>query len=104
MPHALSWHILPGQRLQYRRWEQEAVLFNDLSGDTHLLDADALAVLLAVRDGASSLAALRSALDADEADDEADGGTDGGTDGATEAALLALLEQLASISLIEQRA
>ncbi|UOD32350.1 HPr-rel-A system PqqD family peptide chaperone [Massilia violaceinigra] len=89
MPHAPSWHILPGQRLHYRQWEQEAVLFNDLSGDTHLLDADALALLLAVRDGAADLAALRAALAADDdADDE----------------LQALLEQLAAISLIEQRA
>ncbi len=89
MPHALSWHVLPGQRLQYRQWEQEAVLFNDLSGDTHLLDADALALLLAVRDGAGDVAALRAALGAeDEADD----------------VLQALLEQLAAISLIEQRA
>lgn len=89
MPHALSWHVLPGQRLLYRQWEQEAVLFNDLSGDTHLLDADALALLLAVRDGAADVAALRAALAADDdADDE----------------LQALLEQLAAISLIEQRA
>ena len=89
MPHALSWHVLPGQRLQYRQWEQEAVLFNDLSGDTHLLDADALALLLAVRDGAADVAALRAALGAeDEADD----------------VLQAMLEQLAAISLIEQRA
>ncbi|HEX8613370.1 MAG TPA: HPr-rel-A system PqqD family peptide chaperone [Telluria sp.] len=94
MPHLPSWHIVPGQRLQYRQWDQEAVLFNDLSGDTHLLDADALALLLAVQAGASDLAALRTALRADddpESEDEAD------------AALQALIEQLASISLIEQR-
>ncbi|NHZ43618.1 HPr-rel-A system PqqD family peptide chaperone [Massilia aquatica] len=89
MPHAPSWHVLPGQRLHYRQWEQEAVLFNDLSGDTHLLDADALALLLAVRDGAADLAALRAALAADDADDDE---------------LQALLEQLAVISLIAQRA
>lgn len=91
MPHVLSWHILPGQGLQYRQWDQEAVLFNDLSGDTHLLDADALALLLAVRDGAADLAALRAALGAED-DDEAN------------AALASMLEQLAAISLIEQRA
>ncbi|MDQ1830131.1 HPr-rel-A system PqqD family peptide chaperone [Massilia scottii] len=85
MPPALSWHVLPGQSLRYHSWDQEAVLFNDLSGDTHLLDADALALLLAVKGGAADLAALRLALDAgDEADP----------------ALLALLEQLAGISLI----
>lgn len=89
MPHALSWHVLPGQRLHYRQWEQEAVLFNDLSGDTHLLDADALALLLAVRDGAADLAALRAALGADDDADDT---------------LQAMLEQLAAISLIEQRA
>jgi PqqD family protein of HPr-rel-A system len=91
-----SWHIVPGQRLQYRQWEQEAVLFNDLSGDTHLLDPDALAVLLAVQGGAVDMAALRAALGAQE--DDAD------DPGAVDAALQALLEQLVSISLIEQRA
>lgn len=94
-----SWHIVPGQRLQYRQWEQEAVLFNDLSGDTHLLDPDALAVLLAVHSGATGMAALRAALGAQE--DEA-----GAVEEVDEvdAALQALLEQLVSISLIEQRA
>lgn len=95
MPHVLSWHILPGQGLQYRQWDQEAVLFNDLSGDTHLLDADALAVLLAVQGGAADLAALRAALGAED-DDEAKAEAN--------AALASMLEQLASISLIEQRA
>lgn len=93
MPHAPSWHVLPGQRLQYREWDQEAVLFNDLSGDTHLLDADALALLLAVRDGAADLAALRLALGVDAADGAQ-----------ADAALHALLAQLAAICLIEQRA
>ncbi|MDM5176063.1 HPr-rel-A system PqqD family peptide chaperone [Massilia sp. DJPM01] len=87
MPPALSWHVLPGQSLRYRSWDQEAVLFNDLSGDTHLLDADALAVLLAVRAGAHSVAALRLALGAADEED-ADG------------ALQALLDQLAGIALI----
>ncbi|CUI06511.1 HPr-rel-A system PqqD family peptide chaperone [Massilia antarctica] len=85
MPPASTWHVLPGQSLRHHSWDQEAVLFNDLSGDTHLLDADALAVLLAVQGGACDLAALRQALDAG---DEA------------EPALQALLAQLASISLI----
>lgn len=98
--HAGSWHLLPGQRLEYRQWEQEAVLFNDLSGDTHLLDADALAVLLAVQGGAADLASLRLALGAQD-----DAGADAGADDDEEAdaALYALLEQLASISLIERR-
>ncbi|NHZ63506.1 HPr-rel-A system PqqD family peptide chaperone [Massilia genomosp. 1] len=92
MPHALSWHVLPGQRLHYRQWEQEAVLFNDLSGDTHLLDADALALLLAVHGGARDAAAMRLALGLADEDQDAND------------ALQALLEQLASISLIAQRA
>lgn len=101
MPHLRSWHagswrLVPGQRLHYRQWEQEAVLFNDLSGDTHLLDADALAVLLAVQGGAADLASLRLALGA-----QVDAGA--GDAEEADAALYALLEQLASISLIERR-
>lgn len=39
------WRLAPGQRLQYRCWDGECVLYNDLSGDTHLLDEFALALL-----------------------------------------------------------
>ncbi len=57
------WQVLPGQSLHHRSWGDESVLYNDLTGDTHLLDADAIAVLLALQGGALALPALCAALD-----------------------------------------
>lgn len=59
------WQVLPGQSLRHRSWNDESVVYNDLTGDTHLLGADALAVLLALKDGALALPALCQALDID---------------------------------------
>ena len=47
----LLWDLADGQALMHRTWDGETLLFNDLSGDTHLLDAHALAVLLALQGG-----------------------------------------------------
>lgn len=47
----LRWRLAPGQLLQRRSWEDEHVVFNNLSGDTHLLDDAALALLLDLLDG-----------------------------------------------------
>jgi PqqD family protein of HPr-rel-A system len=43
------WRLAPGQRLLHRCWDGECVLYNDLSGDTHVLDEVALALLLQLR-------------------------------------------------------
>ena len=43
------WRLAPGQRLLHRCWDGECVLYNDLSGDTHLLDEFALALLQQVQ-------------------------------------------------------
>ncbi|HEX8606157.1 MAG TPA: hypothetical protein VF774_26180 [Pseudoduganella sp.] len=48
---ASSWRLVSGQALLYRGWDGAFVLYNDLSGDTHLLSDDAMALLLALRDG-----------------------------------------------------
>lgn len=48
---ASSWRLVPGQALLHRGWDGAFVLYNDLSGDTHLLSDDAMALLLALRDG-----------------------------------------------------
>jgi PqqD family protein of HPr-rel-A system len=71
MSTAISWRLTPGQQLRRRQWDGECVLYNDLSGDTHLLGADALELLLALLAGpadASALARrlLAAGLDADE--------------------------------------
>ncbi|MES2263054.1 MAG: HPr-rel-A system PqqD family peptide chaperone [Pseudomonadota bacterium] len=65
------WRITPGQRLQRHSWDDtEFVLFNDLSGDTHLLDADAIDVLqlLSVAEADTATLAATLQVDADQAD------------------------------------
>lgn len=47
----LAWRLIPGQSLLHRCWGDEAVIYNDVSGATHLLDAGALELLQALRDG-----------------------------------------------------
>lgn len=59
------WRLLPGQRLHSRTWEDESVVFNDLSGDTHLLGASALHLLHTLRAGAADLPALTATLQAE---------------------------------------
>jgi PqqD family protein of HPr-rel-A system len=58
------WRLMAGQRLQYRGWDEEFVLYNDLSGDTHLLGAVAIELLAALQRGPATEAALAAALDA----------------------------------------
>lgn len=49
---ALCWRVVPGQSLLHRSWDGQSVLYNDVSGSTHLLDDATLELLLALRDGA----------------------------------------------------
>jgi PqqD family protein of HPr-rel-A system len=66
------WRVIPGQSLAFREWDGEAVLYNDLSGSTHLLDGAAIDVLQALRhaplDAAGLAAALAGRFDADPAE------------------------------------
>lgn len=71
MSTAISWRLTLGQQLRRRQWDGECVLYNDLSGDTHLLGADALELLLALLAGPADAGALArrllaAGLDADE--------------------------------------
>lgn len=60
------WRLMPGQRLRCHSWDGEQfVLYNNLSGDTHLLDAAAIEVLNALQPGAADAAALAAALQLD---------------------------------------
>jgi len=52
------WQIAHGQQLVARSWGDEFVLYNNLSGDTHLLDADSMDVLLQLRCAPASMADL----------------------------------------------
>jgi len=66
------WRLAPGQRLQHRCWEGECVLYNDLSGDTHLLDEFALAVLQQLAGAPQPVAGLAAAFESEGATPEDD--------------------------------
>jgi PqqD family protein of HPr-rel-A system len=68
-----TWRLAAGQRLQYRCWDGECVLYNDLSGDTHLLDEFALAVLDQLRQAPQGAAQLAAAFGLDVGADVAGG-------------------------------
>lgn len=65
------WHVVPGQSLAFQEWDGEAVLYNDLSGNTHLLDGAAIEVLEALRPAPATAATLAAAL-ADRIECDAD--------------------------------
>jgi PqqD family protein of HPr-rel-A system len=56
------WRVVPGQSLAFREWDGEAVLYNDLSGNTHLLDGGAVDILQALRHAPADAPALASVL------------------------------------------
>lgn len=59
------WRVTPGQQLTHRGWQDEFVIYNNLSGDTHLIDGDALALLTQLRPAPASIAALALAVGGD---------------------------------------
>jgi PqqD family protein of HPr-rel-A system len=67
MPLSPIWRLAPGQRLLYRCWDGECVLYNDLSGDTHLLDEFALALLEQLQGAPQAAAQLAAAFGLDPA-------------------------------------
>ena len=86
------WRVKPGQMLEYREWDDEFVLYNNLSGDTHLLGPAAIEILLLLREQSASATALAAALSGAEPDhDEAPLAHEVGT----------LLAELARLHLIE---
>lgn len=84
------WRAIPGQGLHHREWDDQFIVYNNLSGDTHLLGAGPMQLLRAVAaepgDAATVAARLRNALGLDQQEvDE----------------IPAMLEDLAALSLIE---
>lgn len=59
----MLWRLRPGQQLRHWGWDEQFVLYNDLSGDTHLLDEAALLVLLTLAREPGTDASLAQALD-----------------------------------------
>lgn len=52
------WRLAPGQALRRHGWDGEHLVYNDISGNTHLLTEAALALLLALQQQARPQAAL----------------------------------------------
>lgn len=46
MDAAAVWRLAPRQQLARRCWDDECVVFNDVTGDSHLLGAEAVTILL----------------------------------------------------------
>ena len=61
----ISWRLAPGQQLLHRCWDGECVLYNDLTGDTHLVDEFTLELLELLRTGPMPSALLAATLGAD---------------------------------------
>lgn len=88
------WRLRTGQQVRHRQWDDEFVVFNDLSGDCHLLDEGGFAILGCLRDAVQglSVAALSQQL-AEQFDD---------IDPADPALIEHTLADLAGCDLIEQ--
>lgn len=100
-----SWRVSKGQCLRRREWDGEAVLFNDLSGATHLLSPVALWLIERLEAAPDELAGLAAALDAELAAEAAgDGAAHAEGDSSIEAdreRLAELLDDLHALDLIE---
>lgn len=86
------WRVIPGQELHYREWDDEFVLYNNLSGDTHLLGVSAIHLLHALQSSAGNggdlTAALCASLEMEQSDE-------------VESDVQTLLKDLQSLSLVE---
>lgn len=86
------WKLIDGQTLSHRGWDDEFVVYNDLSGDTHLLGADAMALLLHLRASPADEDTLARLLDVDP----------GRSDPDEREAFAVTLAELGALSLIER--
>lgn len=65
------WRLASGQHLASWGWDDEFVVYNNLSGDTHLLDGDSMALLEQLRSAPASIDALVAAFVASVNPDDA---------------------------------
>lgn len=89
------WQVAPGQQLASWGWDDEFVLYNNLSGDTHLLDADSVELLTLLQGAPASIDALVAQLTCSVAPDDA---------AALPDTLATLLAQLKKLYLVESSA
>jgi len=56
------WKVISGQDLHFHSWDNEFVVYNNLSGDTHLLSLAAAQILLKLKEAPSNAPLLAIAL------------------------------------------
>lgn len=97
---SVTWRLAPGQRLLHRCWDGECVIYNDLSGDTHLLDEFTFELLQLLQATPHTAAALAAALGLDATDDcrQAEADADAGID---RTLLGAALDELMALHLVD---
>ncbi len=61
-PSRYIWHIPAGQEILWRHWEGDYVIFNSLSGETHILDITSGKVLKRIMKGPSTTEGIRSEI------------------------------------------
>jgi len=86
------WQVTPGQILAARQWDDELVVFNSLSGATHLLGLGATILLGVLQNGPADETTLSAALQEEFALDAAEIGAE----------LSPMLARLAKLELIQQ--
>lgn len=101
-----AWRVMSGQTLARREWDGEAVLFNDLTGATHLLSSTAVWVLERLQANPLDADALAAALASDDGADDEDEDDQDQENAPLDlpqlaAALLPLLHDLHKMHLIE---
>lgn len=85
------WRVIHGQTLATRQWDDELIVFNSLSGATHVLGLGAALLLGVLQEGPASETSLAAALQAEFALDEAE----------IDAELPQMLARLAKLELIQ---
>lgn len=68
---SVVWCIAPGQQLAAWGWDDEFVLYNNLSGDTHLFGEDSIAVLNRLQQSPASFDTLVTVFSEDLDPDDA---------------------------------
>lgn len=85
------WRVTPGQTLVFRQWDDDLVLFNSLSGATHLLGPGAALLLDVLQDQPADDDRLAAALQAEFELDDVEARSE----------LAAMMAGLAKLDLIE---
>jgi PqqD family protein of HPr-rel-A system len=58
----MKWRLVADQALHFRFWDDEFVVYDNLSGDTHLLGSTAAQILLKLKQAPSNATTLAESL------------------------------------------